>query len=151
MSQEDIAKKYLQLCEEGKTLSEIAKEFKVSEDEFKKWPKNSRKAKLGAVWELGLTYFKAYHEALYKEMVRNKKDYSSQQITGQKEFLTVYVKEWNIKKETKVTVTNKWEGMSEKDIEKELQSTLKRKNNKALIIDILGLHSDTERSSPKPH
>lgn len=148
ISSDDIDSKYLQLCREGKTLSEIASEFHLSEEEFKKLPETRKGAKLGTVWKLGQTYFKAFHEALYKEMVRNKKDYSSQQISGQKEFLTVYVKEWNIKKETKVTVENKWETMSEKDIDRELQSTLKRKNTKNLVLDVLGLNNDNSESTP---
>lgn len=149
---DEMPNTYLQLCKEGKTLSEIAAHFGVSLEEFKKWPETKRKSRLGTVWKLGQTYFQAYHEALYKEMIKNKKDYLAFQVTGQKELLSVYIKEWNIKKETKVTVTNKWEQMSEKDIDRELQSTLKRKNTKNLVLDVLGLQSDDSKSPPsKPH
>lgn len=151
ISDNEKASKYLQLCKEGKTLSEIAAAFDMDEESFKKLPEAQR-SKLKSVWKLGQTYFKAYHEALYKHMLANKKDFLAFQVTGQKELLTVYIKDWNIKKETKVTVTNKWETMSEKDIDRELQSTLKRKNTKNLVIDVLGLNNDdSESASTKPH
>lgn len=147
ISADSIPDEYLNLCREGKTLSEIAAHFKVSLEEFKKWPDEARKAKLKTVWKLGQTYFQAFHEALYKEMVNNKKAYDASQRTGQKEFLNVYIKEWNVKKEANITVNNKWDNMSEKDLNRELEATLKRKHNKELIYNIFNLNNDKSDST----
>ena len=131
------ASRYLELCKEGKTLSQIASDFKVTEKELLKWANDPKKSKLHTCWELGRTYCQAFHEAYLDEMIKDKKVYSHQ-INSQQHRMAVMFKDWNLKKESKVTVTNRYDDMTEAELDKEVMAMIKRKTHKEFLLNVLG-------------
>lgn len=140
---DDVSTQYLDLCKQGKGLSQIASHFGITEKTLNKWKDDPRKSKLGTVWELGFTYCKAYHENLLEEMIADKK-VMSHQINSQQHRMAVMFQEWNLKKESKITVNNRFEELPEKELDKEVLSMIKRKNHKEFLVSALNLNEEKD-------
>lgn len=144
---ETMADEYLDLCKQGKTITIIAAHFETTEEQLIKWGTQDKKRypKLNSVWERGKTAFKAFHEDLLDQMIRGDFKAAAQNIASHERRLAVYIDKWNLKQKSQVTVDNRYEAMSDEELDKEVNATLKRKVNKELITRILDISKKNDR------
>lgn len=144
---DNVSTEYLELCRQGKSITQIAAHFTITEDELRSWAKDKiKRSKLATVWELGKTLCQAFHEDLLDQMIRATPRAAASEIASHQHRMAVMFKKWNLKNETKVTVTNKFEQMTDDELNKEVHAVLKRKINKELFTTVLDKTSDQKRT-----
>lgn len=121
---------FLDLCKEGKTLTQISSHVGIPRDVLLKWSTDQFKPDFRRAWILGREACQSYYEAMYQGMITKKVDGDAARIAALGTYLRVQFKEsWGEKQEQKIEI-NHIDRMSVKELDAQILSMLSKKSVK---------------------
>lgn len=117
----EYAQEFFRLCQEGKTIPEIAFEMGIPESQFESWKGNRNHKDFLRAYEEGMTALEAYHVADLQALMKLN---TPKGIIDQKmKFMQMTFKRWGSKTAQEETVSI--ENVSEEDLNQQLLTMLK--------------------------
>lgn len=124
---EDLPERFLALCSQGLSLTQISAELNIPKDQLKIWGKSERGAqqKFSIAFKRGEELCQAYHENLLRKMIHE--GASGPVIEAQKYVLKVQFKaDWTEKSEAKLEIHSTYDKMSTDDIKQQILAKARR-------------------------
>lgn len=129
----DLAVRFLGLCRLGKTMTEISNELDVLPEELHRWSGDRKKTEFQNAWAKGKIACQAFHEAKLQTLIS---EGESGVAKSQMDFMAVLFADWDKKQESKITIENKTEKMSNEELYQEFVKVTGKSQVKNLLNSV---------------
>lgn len=135
-------KRFLELCNEGKSLTQIARTVGVLKEKILDWSKSNdpKRADFVKVFKIGKQACQAYHEDLYDQMSKGesingiKPDAKSKEL-HMKRMTVMFKEDWQSKDESTLEVKHTNTKLSKEQMAKEILKIMKKINKNGGLLD----------------
>lgn len=135
-SSQAISDRFLDLCRQGHSLTQISAAMNIPKEQFERWSKDKVKHKsFVKAFQDGKTAWQAYHETLLQKMIRGEIKAASAEISAQQFVLkTQFKSEWTEKTDSKIEITaiNR---MSDDQLEAQILNLLSKTQVQAYLLE----------------
>lgn len=129
-----VAPRFLALCKEGLSLTQISAKLEVPRETFERWYRERKhNTEFAKAFEQGKTAWQAYHETLLQEMISGSRHSSAAEISAQQFVLrTQFRSEWTDKQDAKVEVSHVTK-LTDNQLEEQILNLLNKNQVKSYI------------------